>query len=220
MVRSRVSGFFIVPCQLGDVIFRLRKVANVASWRKDVRFKSDCLWRYRSTSSEKDGGSQPVCCKSTIMPLPYDLCARVQNAFRARHAVVCVDHTTQNLGILSILLRSGFILAVTRGTIDGPSPSAFMEASESRRRIWAELKYREDRPVLNNMELISRPSKKIFMDVGEIRRICSGRRAQQVAPLGMGEIAVVKTSNKEYEWLEARDALRLNLSGEVICRAR
>jgi ribosomal protein S8 len=70
------------------------------------------------------------------------------------------------------------------------------------------------------MELISRPSRRTFMDIGEIRRICSGRRAQQVKPLGMGEVAVVKTKSKEYEWLEAREALRLNLDGEVLCRAR
>ena len=69
------------------------------------------------------------------------------------------------------------------------------------------------------MELISKPSKRIFMGIDEIRRICSGRRAQTVKPLGMDEIAVVRTKSKEHEWLEAREALRLNLDGEVVCRA-
>ncbi|OBZ77955.1 37S ribosomal protein S8, mitochondrial [Grifola frondosa] len=73
-----------------------------------------------------------------------------------------------NLGILSILLRAGFI-------------------TSAERRIWAELKYRDDRPVLNGMELVSKPSKPIFMEIGEIRRLCSGRRAQNIKPLGMGE---------------------------------
>jgi len=58
------------------------------------------------------------------------------------------------------------------------------------------------------------------MDLSEIRLICSGRRAQQVKPLGMGEIAVVRTKDKEHEWLEAREALQLKLAGEVVCRAR
>lgn len=58
------------------------------------------------------------------------------------------------------------------------------------------------------------------MDVTELRRLCSGRSVRTVAPLGMGEVAVVKTNNREYEWLEAREALRLGLDGEVICRAR
>lgn len=154
------------------------------------------------------------------MPLPHDLCARLQNAFRARHQRVAVDHNTQNLGILSILLRAGFISNITRGTVKEPSPSEFHIVQEAHRRIWADLKYRDQRPVLNAMELVSKPSKRVFLDVSEIRMICTGRRAQQVSPLGMGEIAVVKTRNKEYEWLEAREALQMRLPGEIVCRAR
>jgi len=58
------------------------------------------------------------------------------------------------------------------------------------------------------------------MDAGEIRRICSGRRAQAVKPLGLGEIAVVEAKSKEHEWLEARKAFMLGLDREVVCRAR
>ena len=153
------------------------------------------------------------------MPLPYDLCARLQNAFRARHARISVPHTTQNLGILSILLRAGFLTNITRGTIEAPSPEKFLEAGEAQRRIWADLKYRNDRPVLENMHVVSKPSKRVFMDINEIRRLCTGRSAKTVKPLGMGEIAVVRTGNKEFEWLEAREAIQLRQSGEVICRA-
>ena len=94
------------------------------------------------------------------MPNAHDLCARVQNAFRARHRHLCVNHTKENLGILSILYRAGFLLSITRGTELGPSPTAFVNAGEAQRRIWAELKYREDKPVLNQMGVISKPSKK------------------------------------------------------------
>ncbi|KAF8624993.1 hypothetical protein AX15_005624 [Amanita polypyramis BW_CC] len=154
------------------------------------------------------------------MTLPHDLCARIQNAFRARHHKIAVHHNTQNLAILSILLRSGFVSNVTRGTIDEPSPDKFDSVGEAERRIWADLKYRDDRPVLRGMGLISKPSKRIYMDLSELRRLCSGRRAQTIKPLGMGEIAVVRTKNKENEWLEAREALQLRLPGEIICRAR
>lgn len=154
------------------------------------------------------------------MPLPYDLCARLQNAFRARHARIAVDHSTQNLGILSILLRSGFVSSLTRGTISSPNPEAFHHVSDAQKRIWADLKFREDLPVLSHMELVSKPSKRVYMDVADIRLICSGRRAGTVKPLGMGEVAIVRTKDKENEWLEAREALALKLPGEVICRAR
>ncbi|EIM83404.1 ribosomal protein S8 [Stereum hirsutum FP-91666 SS1] len=154
------------------------------------------------------------------MPRPHDLCSHMQNAFRARHHSVAVDHNTQNLGILSILLRAGFLTTLTRGTIETPSPAEFMNAGDAQRRIWADLKYRNDRPVMERMQLISMPSKRIFMDVAEIRRLCTGRRVQTIKPLGMGEIAVVHTKSSEHEWVEARDALRLNLGGEVVCRAQ
>lgn len=154
------------------------------------------------------------------MPLPHDLCARVQNAFRARHQRISVAHTTQNLGILSILLRAGFLSQITRGTVDSPSPDDFQLVAETQRRIWADLKYRDDKPVLHAMSLVSLPSRRIFMNLDEIRRICTGRRAQTVKPLGMGEIAVVRTKSKEHEWLELREAIHLKLDGEVICRAR
>jgi len=58
------------------------------------------------------------------------------------------------------------------------------------------------------------------MDISEIRRICSGRRAQTIKPLGLGEIAIVKTGSREHEWLEAREALQMRLNGEVVCRAQ
>lgn len=154
------------------------------------------------------------------MPLPHDLCSKIQNAFRARHQKLAVDHNTQNLGILSILLRAGFISSITRGTTVGPDPVSFNLAKESERRIWADLKYRDDLPVLNNMELISRPSRRVFLELAGIRAICSGRRAGQVKPLGMGEVAMVRTEDKEHEWLEAREALQLKIPGEVVCRAR
>ncbi|KAI9058024.1 ribosomal protein S8 [Trametes sanguinea] len=151
--------------------------------------------------------------------LPHYLCSHIQNAFRARHQHIAVPHSTQNLAILAILLRSGFLSNVTRGTVEAPSPTDFHAVKDSHKRIWADLKYRDDRPVLSEMELISRPSKPIFMDLSEIRRLCTGRRVQNVKPLRMGEIAIVKTKDREHEWLEAREALQMRIPGEVICRA-
>jgi ribosomal protein S8 len=154
------------------------------------------------------------------MPLPHDLCSRIQNAFRARHQKIAVNHSTQNLGIMSILLRSGFISNLSRGTIAEPSPAAFLTVNDAQKRIWADLKYRNDLPVLHHMEIISKPSKHVFMDLTEIRRLCTGRRAQNIKPLGLGEIIVIRTDDKENEWLEAREAVQMKLSGEVICRAQ
>ena len=156
----------------------------------------------------------------SFMPLPHDLCSKIQNAFRARRQLVSLNHNKQNLGILSILLRAGFVSSITRGTIAGPDPISFNNVKECERRIWANLKYRDDQPVLTNMELISRPSQRVYMSLSDLRLICSGRRSGRVKPLGMGEVAMVKTEDREREWLEAREALLLKIPGEPVCRAR
>ena len=56
------------------------------------------------------------------------------------------------------------------------------------------------------------------MDAYGIRRLVSGKRSSFVKPLGMGEIAIVKVGDKQ--WVEAREAVAMNLGGEVVCRAR
>ncbi|KAF8327744.1 ribosomal protein S8 [Cantharellus anzutake] len=152
------------------------------------------------------------------MPLPHDLCSQIQNGFRMRRAKIAVPHTTQNLAILSILLREGFLSSITRGTASEPSPSEWAFVTEPHRRIWAFLKYRGDRPVLSSMSLVSTPSKRIFMDPHGIRRLVSGKRSNFIKPLGMGEIGVVKVGDRQ--WVEAREAVAMNLGGEVVCRAR
>ena len=58
------------------------------------------------------------------------------------------------------------------------------------------------------------------MELNDLRLICSGRMSMRVKPLGMGEVAMVRTKEKEHEWLEAREAFVLKIPGEVVCRAR
>ena len=115
---------------------------------------------------------------------------------------------------------AGFVSSLTRGTAAAPDPSEWFAVSEPHRRIWASLKYRSDRPVLSAMELVSLPSKRIHMNAYGIRRLVSGKRSEFVKPLGMGEIAIIKVKGREKEWIEAREAVSLNVGGEVICRAR
>ncbi|KAG9000287.1 hypothetical protein FRB90_011864 [Tulasnella sp. 427] len=155
------------------------------------------------------------------MILPYDLMARLQNGFMARLKRLPVPHTTQNLAVLSILLRNGFVSNVTRGTITDADPNKWQEASEPHRRIWVDLKYRDDLPVLSKAEVVSKPSKRIHMSPDDVRRICSGQMANFVKPLGMGEVAVLRLGGgNQVRWLEAREALEKGVGGEILCRMR
>lgn len=159
--------------------------------------------------------------------LAHDLCSLIAQAFRVRHNRIAVHHTVQNLAILTILLRHGFLTNITRGTLQGPEPLEFTNTHPSMQRLWADLKFRNDRAVLNSMSPVSKPSKRVFMTRDELLRFCSGRRVGTTKPLEMGEIAVVharpkldsRELTKEHEFVEVREALALGLEGEVLCRA-
>jgi len=153
------------------------------------------------------------------MPI-HNVLTTLQNGARARIRSIPLPYTKAALGLTSILLHHGFIHNVTRGTLQGPSPSQFLQASEPSKRLWVDIKYsNDDRPVLGHALPISKPSRKIFLDSRELLRLITGRRAKFVTPLQLGEIAVVRCKGKDgEEWVEARDAVGRGLGGEVVAR--
>lgn len=119
----------------------------------------------------------------------------------------------------NILLHQGFLYNVTRGTIAGPSPANWLKAGPQDQRLWIDLKYRMDeRPVLEQLSLVSKPSRKLVMDPDELLRFATGRRAKFVKPLVLGEIGLVNCG-KTHGWLEVKDAIRRGIGGEVVARA-
>jgi len=154
--------------------------------------------------------------------LPHVLCSTLTNAFKARHSLVPLTYTAENLAILSLMLRHGFLLSLSRGSKDSPEPTSFLKSLEQDRRIWAQLKYREDMSVLQSVELISKPSMRIYCGPDELYLLTTGRRAKYVRPMQFGEIAVVQTkdSHGKKVWMEIRDAVRGRKGGELLVRAR
>ena len=153
------------------------------------------------------------------MPV-HNVLTTLQNGARARIRSIPLPYTKASLGLSSILLNHGFIHNVTRGTLQGPSPAQFLSASVASRRLWVDVKYAiDDRPILSHASAVSKPSRRIFLDSRELLRLITGRRAQFVSPLQVGEIAIVRCRSPEgEEWLEARDAVGKGLGGEVVAR--
>ncbi|OMJ09157.1 37S ribosomal protein subunit S8, mitochondrial [Smittium culicis] len=147
----------------------------------------------------------------------YDLCARVQNGFRAKIARIAVPETNLNLSVSRILYQQGFIYSVTRGNHLGPDPSytPTTNLNIAERRLWLNLKYYNDSPVLTKMSCISKPSRKITCSADEIIKIVSGVRAGIVKPLNPGEVIIVSTSRGI---LEINDAAKQNLGGILLAR--
>ncbi|PWN36983.1 uncharacterized protein FA14DRAFT_159236 [Meira miltonrushii] len=122
----------------------------------------------------------------------------IQNGARARLRSVPLPYTNASIGIATILLNHGFIHSFTRGTRGGPSPSNFLQANIGAKRLWIDLKYgNDDRAVLAHAKTISKPSRKINLNCAELLRLVTGRRAQFISPLGLGEIAIVRCEVKE-----------------------
>lgn len=122
----------------------------------------------------------------------------IQNGARARLRSVPLPYTNASIGIATILLDHGFIHSFTRGTRNGPSPANFLQANVGSKRLWIDLKYgNDDRAVLAHAKTISKPSRKINLNCSELLRLVTGRRAQFINPLGLGEIAIVRCEVKE-----------------------
>jgi ribosomal protein S8 len=152
--------------------------------------------------------------------LPHSLCSTLSNASLARHRYVPFAPTIQHLSLLSLLLSHGFITSVSYGSTSStsstpPDPASYASARISEKRVWAELKYRSDRPVLRKMSLVSQPSRRVYMEPGEVERFVKGSRVKFVNGLELGEVALIQSREG---WVEGREAVRRGLGGEVVAR--
>ncbi len=148
----------------------------------------------------------------------HDICARVQNGFRARLQSIAVPDTKMNRAISMILYQQGFISSVQRGNHLEPD-TEFVQTQPhniASRRLWLDLKYRNNQPVLKSMSVVSKGSKRVYMKVDELKDLMSGKRAKFIPPIQLGEIAIINTSRGV---LEIKDAIEQNHGGEVLCRA-
>ncbi|KAJ2549173.1 hypothetical protein IWW35_003869 [Coemansia sp. RSA 1878] len=148
----------------------------------------------------------------------YDLCARVQNGFRARLGRIAVPETKLNLAVSRVLYSQGFVSSVTRGTHLGPDesyvPTTNLNVAE--RRLWLSLKYYQDSPVLRKMRCISKPSRKINCDANQFRTLAAGQAWSIVKGVNPGEIIIVSTTRGV---MEIQDAVRHGIGGNLLARA-
>ncbi|OZJ05769.1 hypothetical protein BZG36_01309 [Bifiguratus adelaidae] len=153
------------------------------------------------------------------MPRVHDLCARIQNGFRARLHQIAVPDTKMNLAVSNIMYHEGFVSNVVRGNHQKPDETYTPTTNDNvaTRRLWLTLKYASDAPVLSRMNCVSKPSKRITLTVHEMKDLTSGRRAKGVQPLQPGEIAIMSTNQG---LMEIHQALEKNVGGEILCRVR
>ena len=124
-----------------------------------------------------------------------------------------------NLAIAIGMYREGFLSSVQRGSLEGPDEAytPTTPANVSTRRLWLGLKYRDAAPVLSNMHVISKPSRKIWMSVSELQELVQGKKGREmIRGLVPGEICLIGTDKGV---MEIREAIKRRIGGEVLIRA-
>lgn len=124
-----------------------------------------------------------------------DMLTRVRNALMAGHATVSMPSSKIKVAVAEILQEEGYISGIE---VHPEKPQAI---------LLLKLKYigrrRERRPVIQGLERISKPGRRIYAGKAEIPWVQSG----------MG-VAILSTSKGVMTGQKAR---RLDVGGEILC---
>jgi small subunit ribosomal protein S8 len=120
-----------------------------------------------------------------------DMLTRIRNAQVARKPSITLPASKQKLAVAKVLEQEGYIGAVGTEDVDGKPV------------LSVELKYYQDRPVIERLERVSRPGLRVF------------KRADQLPVVqgGLG-VAIVSTSKGV---MTNRQAKAEGHGGEVLC---
>ena len=120
-----------------------------------------------------------------------DMLTRIRNGQTARKPTVAMPASKQKLAVARVLESEGYVGGVTRGDVDGKDT------------LTIELKYFQDRPVIERLMRVSRPGLRIYKKAADL----------PVVQGGLG-VAIVSTS---YGVMTNREARAQGHGGEVLC---
>ena len=121
-----------------------------------------------------------------------DMLTRIRNGQRVGKPQINCPSSKFRTNLLEVLQREGYI----RGY-------RYVEESKSQPHLEIELKYHEGSPVIRTIKRVSRPGRRIYASIKELRPINNG--------LG---ISILSTPRGVMSDAEARAA---NVGGEVLC---
>ena len=125
-----------------------------------------------------------------------DMICIIKNANQRRHAKAAVTHSKLKEGVAQVLKSEGYLSDIKVITD---------EKTPYRKTMWLYLKYdAENRRVLTDIKRVSSPGRRIFRGSTEVAKVLDG--------LG---VSVLTTSRGI---LSSRQAKKMNVGGELICR--
>lgn len=120
-----------------------------------------------------------------------DMITRLRNAILARHSEVAMPNSKLKVAICRVLKEEGYILDY------GTEP-------DSRQGVLrVQLKYQGNRPVIEGLKRVSKPSRRVYVGHDEIPRVMSG--------LGINILSTPQGV------ISDRQARRDKIGGEVVC---
>lgn len=120
-----------------------------------------------------------------------DLLTRIRNGQKAGKAHVAVPASRIKKAILAVLKDEGFIAEFRSETVEGKDT------------LLVELKYFDGKPVIESLQRVSKPGRRIFRGKDELPKVIGG--------LG---VAIVSTSGGV---MSDREARAKGQGGEVLC---
>jgi small subunit ribosomal protein S8 len=120
-----------------------------------------------------------------------DMLTRIRNAQTARKPSVTLPSSKQKLAVAKVLEQEGYLASVKADTAEGKDV------------LTLELKYYQDKPVIERIERVSRPGLRIFKRVDQL----------PVVQGGLG-VAIVSTSQGVMTNVQAKAQ---GHGGEVLC---
>ncbi|KAL4871395.1 hypothetical protein BDV12DRAFT_164211 [Aspergillus spectabilis] len=158
------------------------------------------------------------------------VCSHLNNATKARLGFTSIPNSNLHLKLCLALQNDGFISSVVRGGPEPPAmhnllgiPTADAESLEpltqnnvATRRLWLGLKYWQSQPVLSKITMISKPTKRVTIDVAGLREVIRGEKSNYVDGLrSPGESLYLST---DQGIKEARECVEKKLGGLVLVR--
>ncbi len=122
-----------------------------------------------------------------------DMIARLKNAQMRNHKKVMIPCSNFKIKIVDVLKNEGFIIDYK-----------VSEQDDNKNNIEIDLKYNSGSPVINTIERVSKPGRRIFSRANSLPKINNG--------LG---IAIISTPKGVMSDVDAR---KNKLGGEIICK--
>lgn len=156
------------------------------------------------------------------------VCSHLQNASRARLGLTSVPSSNLILRLMLCLQSSGFLSTVIRGGPEPPvlrsptslepeePPEPVTQANIASRRLWLGLKYYNNQPVLSRMRMVSKPTKRIWVDVEGLGKLTRGKDSHYIKGLTTPGECLYLTTDRGI--MEVRECVERQVGGMVLCR--